>query len=88
MQTAEELSNDIQALKDRNARVEGDKAWETSWFRRSIIAAGTYVVMAVFLTLIKAPNPLLASAIPPIGYLLSTLSLPFLKDLWLAQRNK
>ena len=32
MDEIEQIKKDIQEIKDRNARVEKDKAWETSWF--------------------------------------------------------
>jgi len=63
--------------------VEGDKAWETSKTRRAIIAAATYAIVLYFLLLINAPNPYFNALVPTIGYVLSTLSLPFIKNRWL-----
>lgn len=79
------LEEEISKIKKRNARVEADKAWETSYFRRAIIAIGTYIVILVFLIIIEAPNPYLAAAVPAIGFILSTLTLPFLKKWWLSK---
>jgi hypothetical protein len=83
----EELEHEINRIKERNARVEGDKAWETSFARRAIITCGTYVFAALFLLAIDAPNPFLAALVPTAGFLLSTLTLPFLKGRWLRKRR-
>lgn len=77
------MTKAIDEIKARNARVEADKAWETSETRRSLIAIGTYVIVVVFLFQIKNDNPFVNALIPVIGYVLSTLSLPFAKKWWL-----
>ena len=87
MAKLEELEHDINKIRERNARVEGDKAWETSFARRIIITCGTYVFAALFLLAIDAPNPFLAASVPAAGFLFSTLTLPFLKDRWLGKRR-
>lgn len=75
----------IDQLEARNARVEADKAWELSWTRRIIIATITYILAAGLLVWIRAPQPFLAALVPTLGYLLSTLTLPFAKKWWLKQ---
>lgn len=77
-----EFEKEIQDLKDRNKRVELDKAWERSWFRKISITLITYVVAIVWLSLIKESNVLLKAIVPVAGYILSTLSLPLLKKVW------
>ena len=47
---------EIQALIDRNKRVEAGKAWETSWVRRILIAIVTYVAACIFLTVTGADH--------------------------------
>jgi hypothetical protein len=79
----EELENRIKNIEQRNSRVEADKAWEVSLVRKLFIAASTYIIAAVWLILIKDTNPLLKALIPTAGYLLSTLSLPFVKKWWI-----
>lgn len=74
---------DIEQIKERNRRVEADKAWEISKTRRIIIALMTYIVIVVFLLSIEAPNPWFNATVPTIGFLLSTLTLPFFKRFWL-----
>jgi len=70
-------------IKARNAKVEADKAWETSWTRRGIIAIFTYLVVVVFLISIDAQDPWLAALVPAGAYFLSTLTLPFIKKWWI-----
>ena len=78
----EEIVKEIAIIKERNARVELDKAWETSLIRRFFIAVLTYIVAVVWLILINEPNALLKALVPVAGYLLSTLSLPVLRRWW------
>lgn len=74
--------NEIESIKERNKRVEIDKAWETSKTRRIIIAIMTYIVIVIFLILINAPYPFLNAIVPAVGFILSTLTLPLFKRLW------
>ena len=74
---------EIQKLKKRNARVETDKAWETSLTRRTFIAFVTYLVAAVWLHLIHESNIFLKAVVPVAGYVLSTFSIPQLKKIWI-----
>lgn len=67
----------------RNRRVESDKAWEGSWIRILFIMLITYVMVVIFLSLIGAANIWLSGAIPPLGFFLSTLSLPLIKKWWI-----
>lgn len=76
------LEREVAALKERNRRVEGDKAWETSYFRVVTIAVIVYIVVAFFLYVIGVQNYLLAALVPPVGYFLSTQSLPAIKRWW------
>lgn len=78
----EHLEWEIQAIRERNRRVEIDKAWEMSRTRRAVIAVLTYVTAAILLWIIAAPAPLLSACIPAAGYLLSTLSLSWIKRKW------
>lgn len=78
---------EIEKIKSRNRRVEGDKAWETSYFRRFVITAGTYLFSYALFLLIEAPNPHFAALVPATGFLLSTLTMPLLKEAWLKNRK-
>ncbi|MFA7276636.1 MAG: hypothetical protein WC043_07535 [Pseudobdellovibrionaceae bacterium] len=73
----------LEGILERNARVEQDKAWETSKTRRGMIAGITYVVAGLYMSSLGANLPWLNAFIPVGGYVLSTLSLPIIKNMWL-----
>lgn len=77
---------ELRTIKERNAKVEANKAWETSWFRIASIVAATYIIAALALLSIGNDHPYRNALIPAIGFFLSTQSLPFLKDYWIAKR--
>ncbi|MFZ2253395.1 MAG: hypothetical protein WAW13_04500 [Minisyncoccia bacterium] len=77
----------IDEIKERNRRVELDKAWETSVARRFIIAVITYVVATIWLIVIENEKPFLNALVPLGGYLLSTLSLSFVKKWWIEKQT-
>lgn len=81
------IEKEIEIIKKRNVKVEGDKAWETSWTRRIFIAVATYIIAILWLILISETIPFLKACVPVGGYILSTLSLPLLKKWW-EKRNK
>jgi hypothetical protein len=72
----------VEQLEIRNKRVEADKAWETSWVRRISIAVLTYLVVCAYLALVIHINPWLNALVPVVGFLLSTLTIRYLKLLW------
>ncbi len=77
------IEDRLATIEARNQRVEADKAWEVSWTRRLLIIGFTYVVVALVLTRIHPEGAWVDAIIPCFGYLLSTLSLPPLKKLWI-----
>lgn len=82
------LEDRIAKIEERNAKVESDKAWETSNSRRLMIAAFTYLAVALYLSAINIQNPWLNALVPTAGFLLSTLMLPFFKKIWEAKIYK
>ncbi|HWB38697.1 MAG TPA: hypothetical protein VG604_00460 [Candidatus Saccharimonadales bacterium] len=80
------LEDRIAKLEARNNRVEGDKAWETSWFRRVSIALLTYIVVVFYLHFVVHISPWINALVPVIGYTLSTLTIARLKSWWLSRR--
>lgn len=84
----ENIEQQIARISERNQRVEADKAWETSWTRRLFIALLTYLFALAWLVLIRQPLAWLTAAVPVLGYLLSTLTLPPLKNWWLKRAGK
>jgi len=83
MTTLEQLEEEIEKIKKRNRRVEADKAWETSYTRRILLMIFTYLAIGVYLVVIKIPNPWLNAIVPAVAFMLSTLTLPFFKKIWL-----
>jgi len=77
------LAQEIEEIKERNKKVELDKAWETSWTRKLCICVLTYIVVVIYSYLInKVSNIFLTSLVPVIGFALSTLSLKFVRKIW------
>lgn len=81
------IEKEIELIKERNQKVEADKAWETSSFRTILIAVATYFVTAIFLYFVGVQNSLLSALVPAIGFYLSTQSLPFIKDWWIKNHH-
>ena len=77
-----ELENKVAEIQKRNARVEANKAWETSGVRIISIAVITYLVVAVILHFINVPRIWLNAIIPTIGFILSIQTLPVIKRWW------
>lgn len=78
-----ELEKEIEKIKERNKRVELDKAWETSWTRRICICILTYIVVIVYSYIVRNyDNIFLSSLVPVIGFTLSTLSLKYVRKIW------
>jgi len=88
MEEIEQLKNEIIEIKRRNARVETDKAWETSLFRKILVAVLTYAVIVLFFAVAGLPKPFINAIVPTLGFLLSTLSVSFFKTLWLKRRRE
>jgi len=82
------LEKRLEAIEQRNKKVELDKAWETSWSRKIIIAILTYITIVLFFFVAELPKPFINSIVPTTGFVLSTLSLPFFKKVWIKYRTK
>lgn len=77
-----DLEKEIEQIKQRNKKVELDKAWETSWTRRICIMILTYIVVIIYSHLIQNTNNIaLSSLVPVIGFTLSTLSLKLIRKI-------
>lgn len=78
-----DLEEEIIKIKQRNAKVELDKKWETSLTRKMCICVLTYIVVIVYSYLTnKISNIFLSSLVPVIGFTLSTVSLNFIRKFW------
>ena len=84
----EELKKEIEQIKQRNAKVELDKKWETSMTRKVCICVLTYLVVIIYSFLIqRVSNVFLSSLVPVIGFTLSTLSLKGIRKIWEKKGN-
>lgn len=86
--TLARIQRDIDSIKERNRRVEADKAWETSGARKIIVTLLTYFVVVLFFYFAGLPKPFANSIVPSVAFLLSTLTLDFFKKVWLKQIYK
>ncbi|MBI2133156.1 hypothetical protein HYU11_00580 [Candidatus Woesearchaeota archaeon] len=87
MTSLQQLKKEIDKIKERNAKVESDKAWETSYTRRLLLMLFTYIAIGTYMYAINVERPWLNAIIPAVGFMLSTLTLPFFKELWLKCRK-
>ena len=71
MVNTEHLQKQVEGITKRNKRVEADKAWETSLFRKIIVAILTYIVIVIFFYYAGLQKPLLNAIVPSIAFLLS-----------------
>lgn len=88
MTTLEELKSELEKIQARNNRVENDKAWETSWTRKLLILALTYILIVIFFFVSNLGNPFINAIVPTVGFFLSTLTVPVVKNWWLKHTKK
>lgn len=87
MATLTQLEREVEKIKARNRKVEADKAWETSYSRRVLLILFIYLAVGLYLNAIRIPNPWLNAIVPSIGFMLSMLTLPFFKNIWLKSKG-
>ena len=78
----EQIVKRIETIEKRNQRVEMDKAWETSLTRKVVIAVLTYIMIVLFFFTAGFSKPFVNSIVPTVGFVLSTLSIPYFKRIW------
>ena len=81
-----QLKDDIKKIKERNKRVELDKAWGTNWTRRIIITLLTYIVIVIFFYFAQLPRPFINSIVPSLAFLISGFTLSIFKNLWMERK--
>ena len=82
------IKKDLDIIKKRNLKVELDKKWESSWSRKIVLGILTYLAIALYLFTIDITRPWLNAIVPTVGFLLSTLTLPFFKKIWQSRIKK
>ncbi|PIN80242.1 hypothetical protein COV16_01225 [Candidatus Woesearchaeota archaeon CG10_big_fil_rev_8_21_14_0_10_34_8] len=83
MKIVKQLEKEISNIKQRNKKVEADKAWETSFSRKLIIIILTYFVIVIFFYIAKLPDPWINAIVPSVAFVLSTLTIPVFKKIWI-----
>lgn len=76
------LEDAVEAIQHRNRLAELDHAWNTSWSRRILITALTYIAIAVYFLAIELPQPLINAVVPAVAFVLATMSLPWFQPYW------
>lgn len=61
-----EIEQEIQKIKQRNKRVELDKAWETSWTRKICICILTYIIVVIYSYVIRNFDNIFLSSLVPV----------------------
>lgn len=82
----QKLEKEIELIKERNLRVEADKAWEVSYFRVILITVIIYFIELRYY--IKSDSYFLNAFVPAIGFFISVQSLPFIKRWWIKKQGK
>lgn len=83
MDEVKRLSEEIEKIKQRNKRVEADKAWETSKTRTLFIAVTTFLLAFILMMVIDEKQPFLKAFAGAMLYLMSTTTYGVLKAWWL-----
>lgn len=83
----ETIEQRIEKIEERNRRVEIDKEWEKSICRKLLLAVFTYIIAGAYLSVVGLPWPWISAFVPAGGFLLSTLTLSYFKDLWVKKRK-
>ena len=81
MDNMQKLEEELNRIKERNKRVEVDKEWEMSRTRRLLILVLTYLVIVTFFLVAKLPKPWLNAIVPATGFILSTLTIGWIKNI-------
>ncbi len=84
---SKDLESRVRAIEERNRRVELDKKWETSWTRRLAIAGLSYIVIAIYLVAIGNDKPFMNAIVPTAGFVISTLVLKSIREIWQSKNH-
>lgn len=83
-----EIQRELDLIKTRNKKVEANKAWETSWSRKILIAIITYILLVIFMHINEIDKPFINGLIPTFAFLISVSTLPYFKKLWIKKYRK
>ncbi|MFA5029281.1 MAG: hypothetical protein WC518_00840 [Patescibacteria group bacterium] len=82
------LEERIKKIEERNLKVEVDKAWETSWTRRLCVAIFTYLAISLYMLAVDIDRPWLNAIVPTVGFMISTLAIQPIKNIWIKINKK
>lgn len=83
-----DLEQRVSNIEQRNQKVELGKDWETSLTRRGLLIIFTYLAIGFYFEAINVERPWLNAIVPALAFLLSTLTLPFFKEIWIKYIKK
>ena len=78
-----DIEERIRTIEERNRKVELDKEWEKSWVRSVILALLTYAAISTYMWAVGIERPWIQAIIPSTAFMISTLTMPFFKWIWL-----
>lgn len=83
-----ELSGKISTMNHRNRIRDFSKEFEGSLFRIIVIMILTYAVLSTYMLLADLDRPWISAIVPTVGFQLSTVSLPSIKNCYVEHRLK
>jgi len=83
----EDIEARVRRIEERNRNVELGKEWETSWMRKVVLMGLTYLTLGIYMWAIDLPRPWLNAIVPAVGFMISTLTMPWFKTVWLKFRK-
>ncbi len=82
----EELERRVSEIEKRNARVEKDKAWESSFTRIFTVSVLTYFVAVLAFWMLGNMQFFLNALVPTVGFILSVQSVPAVRKWWMERQ--
>ena len=83
MDKLKKLEEKIRKIDERNKKVELDKEWELSYSRKFLLVLFTYLAIGFYLKAVNIQQPWLNAIVPSVAFMLSTLTLPIFKKIWM-----
>lgn len=88
MDEIENIKKEIDKIKNRNKKVEAEKAREVSFERKILVAFLTYIIILIFMIVLWIKQAYINALIPTAWYLLSTLSIWYFKKMYIKRYIK
>ena len=82
------LEQEIEKIKQRNKKVEADKAWEVSKTRISLITLLTFILTLIFFYYSGFKNYWIDAVVSTAAFVLSVQTMPLFKRWWVKRFNK